>query len=98
MFRFTTSAVAANPTALATGRTPIPPRNFTSVSSAMADSANSATTNGTRTKAFFMVRLLLLGWILQGEGDTSLPALLEGSQGGEGTSCDHTADRKTRGK
>src|SRR5258705_6542919 len=55
MFRVTTSAVAACPTPAATGRTPIPPRNFTRVSSATADSGNSATTNGKRTKAFFMV-------------------------------------------
>src|SRR5882724_2654600 len=55
MLRVTTSAVAACPTPAATGRTPIPPRNFTRVSSATADSGNSATTNGKRTKAFFMV-------------------------------------------
>src|SRR6266436_7143720 len=54
MFRFTTSAVAARPTPLATGRTPIPPRNFR-VSSATAASGNSATRNGKRAKAFFMV-------------------------------------------
>src|SRR6266478_1982271 len=62
MFRVTTSAVAACPTPAATGRTPIPPRNFTRVSSATADRANSVTTNGKRTKAFFMV-LPPLTWL-----------------------------------
>src|SRR5207244_9193093 len=43
------------PSPAATGRTPIPPRNFTRVSAATAGSANSATRNGKRTKDFFMV-------------------------------------------
>src|SRR6266446_3061285 len=69
MLRFTSVVVGANPTPLATGMTPIPPRNFTSVSSATAGGANSATRTGKRTKAFFMVLLLLfLGWISSANG------------------------------
>src|SRR6266404_5905670 len=55
MLRFTRAVVGTNPTPLATGMTPIPPRNFTRVSSATADSGNNAMRNGTRTKALFMV-------------------------------------------
>jgi hypothetical protein len=49
MFRFTTSAVAAAPTPLETGMTPIPPLNFTRVSLAAAESGQTTPTHNANT-------------------------------------------------
>src|SRR5262245_18851131 len=55
MFRFTTSAVAAVPTPLDTGMTPIPSSNSTRKSSANAATGRSASIGTKRRKTFLMV-------------------------------------------
>jgi hypothetical protein len=58
MFRFTVSEVAADPGALETGLTPIPPSNLANVLSAIAgEAANAAAT----LKAITIERFFIIG-------------------------------------